>query len=291
MRKIIILVIIFAWITAWAEDDIISPSNFAPQAIAAKQIAPGASRPFSFASSFVLCSQKTDKGTNADYCETPHSKIERKKLESLNFRIDGNIYNITWPKTENTKGAENWGGHSFGGGLFLNAHYSFLLEIGVTPMLVQWIGPIYVAAAYQLSLGHYFGTDEKNSLDTKTSQNQFTGTFNLGGGAMGFMNNHGLGLGAHGGIRQIQVLNAGYKEYTATDYRTGNRINPESRDSYKIKEWIFYYGLDLLTYTNLPLLNESDSKWHCGFMTSIEMGIRTEKNPLTYWSLSLSLII
>ena len=41
MRKIILLVIIFAWATVWAEDDVVLAPSIVPPAMAAKQIAPG----------------------------------------------------------------------------------------------------------------------------------------------------------------------------------------------------------------------------------------------------------
>lgn len=290
MRSIFLLVIIFAWTAAWSKPDVISASNFVPQAIVAKQIVPGTSRPFSFGSSYFSCDKKKDKDTYIDNCETPNSKAKAKTFDVLDFRIDGNLYKITWPRTEHTEGAENWDGHFFGGGLFLSAHYAILLEIGISPILVQWVGPFYVAAAYDLSFGHYFGKDEKDEFETDIHQNLFTGTLNLGGGFMAFMNNHGLGFGAHGGIRQLHILNAGLKGKTNYNF-IGNQSTIEEKGSSHIKDWIFYCGFDILTYTNLPLLNESNSKEHQGFSTSIEMGIRTEKNPLIYWSLSLSLIL
>ena len=292
MRKIItFFILFFASVSVWAGDDVITASNFVPQAMLAKQIAPGTTRSFSLGNSYSSCDSKTASDTHIDYCKSPNSYIAKKDIGGHNFRIDVNLFNLSWPKTENPEGAANWNGHTFGGGLFLSAHYSIILEAGITPMLIQWLGPFYIGASYDLTLGHYFGTDEKNRFDASIHKSQFTGSLNLGGGFMAFMSNHGIGFGTHGGIRQIQILNVGYKQYTATDYRSGNRINPEYKGDYQIKEWIFYYGLDFLTYSNLPLLKESNSKGHYGLLFSTEFGLRNDKKPLIFFAFSISLML
>ena len=263
MRKIIILFIFFASTIAWGGADNILAPSFVPQAIIAKQIAPGPTRAYTFGGIFSDCDIKTNTKSNIKYCETPKSLILKDEVSGTNYRFDVNVLSFLWPKTENKEGAENWNGHLFGGGLFLNIHYSTFLEAGISPMFTQWIGPFYIGATYALTFGHYF--DENKDF----SANKIAGSLNLGGGVMGFMSNHGLGFGLHSGIRQMQILNV----------------------DYNVKDWIFYYGLDFLTYSNLPLLDESNSKGHFGFLTSIDIGVHTEKHPLMYWAFSLSLII
>ena len=278
MRKLFFFIILLASAFVWA-GDVIMVSSYVPQAIMAKQIASGTSHSITFGGSYVLCDNKKDSGTHIDGCETPHHFVESKDIDGAQFHIDFNLFKWTWPKTQNSEGAENWNGHFLGGGLFLNTHYAMALEAGISPMLVQWIGPFYLGAAYELSLGHY------------SSQNLFTGSFNLGGGFMGFMSNHGIGFGTHGGIRQMHFLNVSYKDYPNTDNHIGNSISAQNSGKHNIDENIFYYGLDFLIYTNLPLLNESNSNGHYAFLSSFEMGIRTNNNSLMYFGFSFSVLL
>ena len=39
---------------------------------------------------------------------------------AYDYRFNFTPFHITWPKLENTQGAENWSGHTFGGGFFLH---------------------------------------------------------------------------------------------------------------------------------------------------------------------------
>jgi hypothetical protein len=278
MRKTITFILFFAAIAiAKSDDHIISAPNFAPFAMTAKQIAPGTSRIFSLSTS----------SANRDSCNIPQKEAE--DLYGSNFRFDLSLFSFTWPKTANTKGAENWTGHTFGGGVFLNTHYALPLEIGLSPTIVQWMGPFYIGATYQLTLGHYFGKDEDNKMTIHINSNKFTGSFNIGGGAMVFMNNHGWGFGTHGGMRDTRIINPGYRIYTGTDYRSGKKTNPEERPGYQKDDRVYYYGLDFLLYSNLPLLDESNSKGHSGFLTSIEVGVRPHVKSTPFWSLSFSL--
>ena len=263
MRKIIILFLFFAGTISWAKGDNILAPSFVPQAIVAKQIAPGPTRAFTIGGIYTNCDIKTETKSNIKYCDTPNSMTIKDEIGGTNYRFDVNLLSFLWPKTENKEGAENWYGHFFGGGLFLNAHYSTILEAGISPMLTQWIGPFYIGATYAITFGHYFDENEEKT------ENKIAGSLNLGGGFMGFMNNHGIGFGLHGGTRQLQIIHA----------------------DYHIKEWIIYYGLDILSYSNLPLLNESNSKGHFGFLTSMEVGVHTDNNPLMYWAFSFSLML
>ena len=270
MRKIItFFTILFAVAISWGSDDLAMAPNFAPHALEAKQIAPGTSHKFTF----TITQSKGYQGKD-EYGEVKDS------INAYDYRFNFTPFHITWPKLENTQGAENWSGHTFGGGFFLDAHYSVLLKLGITPTVVQWLGPVYLSAAYDLTFGQYFGTNEKKEFETKYSEGKFTGAFNLGGGAIAFMNNHGLGFGVHGGGRQIHLINARIsKEY------------PEKSEGFHVNDKIYYYGLDIISYSNLPLLNETNSKSHFGMMTSFEMGVHSFKTPLVYWNVSLSLLL
>lgn len=291
MRKIILLFIIFACAITWAEDDVVLAPNIVPPAMAAKQIAPGVKYLFTIGNSIGACEPSSPRSMHSDFCRSEREYGED-KISGFNARLDINLYNITWPKTENTEGAENWYGHTFGGGMFLTTHYSIPLEIGISPIIVQWLGPIYVGAAYDLSFGHYFGYNRERKgynvnytyhFDAGASTNNFSGSLNLGGGTMFFMNNHGLAFGAHAGLRQLHIINAGENQ----------NGNPATRFSYgyKLHKWIFYYGLEFANYSNLPLLKEANQKQHFFSIMSYEMGLHTETNPVIYWSFSFSLLL
>lgn len=270
MRKIFILfTILFAVAISWGSDDLAMAPNFAPHALGAKQIAPGTSHKFTF--SLTQSKGKLSKNEHGEVIDSANA---------YDYRFNFTPFHITWPKLENTQGAENWSGHTFGGGFFLDAHYSILLKLGITPTIVQWLGPVYLSAAYDLTFGHYFGTNEKKEFETKHSESKFTGAFNLGGGAIAFMNNHGLGFGVHGGLRQIHLINARIsKEY------------PKNSEGFHVNDKIYYYGLDIISYSNLPLLNETNSKGHFGMVNSFEMGVHSFNTPIVYWNISLSFLL
>ena len=270
MRNIfIIFTILFAIATSWGSDDLAMAPNFTPHALEAKQIAPGASHKFS-----LTLTQGKGSLDKDDKSEVKDS------IGAYDYRLIFTPFHKTWPKLENTQGAENWSGLTFGGGFFLDAHYSVLLKMGITPTVVQWIGPVYLSAAYDLSFGRYFGTNEKKEFETKYSENKFTGAFNIGGGTVAFMNNHGLGFGAHGGLRQIHLINARIsKNY------------PEESKGFHVNDKIYYYGLDIISYSNLPLLNETNSKSHFCMITSFELGVHSFTTPLVYWSMLFSILL
>ena len=270
MRKILILfTVLFAIATSWGYDDLAMAPNFAPHALEAKQIAPGTSHKFTF----TITQSKGNQGKDED------GEV-KDSINAYDYRFNFTPFHINWPKLENKQGAENWSGHTFGGGFFLDAHYSILLKLGITPTIVQWLGPVYLSAAYDLTFGHYFGTNEKKEFETNYSESKFTGAFNLGGGAIAFMNNHGLGFGVHGGLRQIHLINARIsKEY------------PKNSEGFHVNDKIFYYGLDIISYSNLPLLNETNSKGHFGMITSFEMGVHSFNTPIVYWNISLSFLL
>ena len=270
MRKYIFLfTLVLAVAAAWSSDDLAMAPNFAPHALEAKQIAPGTSHKFTFC----ITQSKGYQGKD-EYGEVKDS------INAYDYRLNFTPFHITWPKLENTQGAENWSGHTFGGGFFLDAHYSILLKLGITPTVVQWLGPVYLSAAYDLTFGHYFGTNEKKEFETNYSESKFTGAFNLGGGAIAFMNNHGLGFGVHGGLRQIHLINARIsKEY------------PKNSEGFHVNDKIYYYGLDIISYSNLPLLNETNSKSHFGMVNSFEMGVHSFNTPIVYWNISLSFLL
>ena len=270
MRKhIFLFTLVLAIAISWGSDDLAMAPNFAPLAMEAKQIAPGASHKFT-----LTITQSKGVLDNDDNGEVKDS------INAYDYRLNFTVFRKTWPKLENTQGAENWSGHTFGGGLFLDAHYSILLKLGITPTIVQWLGPVYLSAAYDLSFGQFFGTNEKKEFETKYSESKFTGAFNLGGGTAAFMNNHGIGFGVHGGLRQIHLINTRIsKEY------------PKKSEGFHVNDKIYYYGLDIISYSNLPLLNESNSKSHFSIIASFEMGVHSFKTPLVYWNISLSLLL
>ena len=198
---------------------------------------------------------------------------------------------ISGSKTKNIEGAVDWRGHPFGGGIFLNAHYAFYLEAGVSPMIVQWLGPVYLGASYEFTFGRYYGHDEKNSLETSINKNYYTGSLNVCGGTMVFMNNHGIGIGAHGGMRQMRIINVGRLVNDSYNSRSGEYENTKFQDGYHMEDWLFYYSFDFAGYTNLPLLKESNSKGHAGYVMSMELGLHTDNTPLVYGAFSFSLFL
>ena len=263
-----LFILVLAIAISWGSDDLAMAPNFAPFALEAKQIAPGASHKFTLTTT-------QSKGT----LDKDDNENEKDSIKAADYRFNFTVFRITWPKLENTQGAENWSGHTFGGGFFVDTHYSILLKLGITPTVVQWLGPVYLSAAYDLSFGRYFGTNEKREFQTKYSESKFTGAFNLGGGTFAFMNNHGLGFGIHGGLRQIHLINAKI-----------SRKYPEPSKGFHVNDKIYYYGLDIISYSNLPLLNETNSKSHFCILTSFELGVHSLKTPLVYWNISLSLL-
>lgn len=279
----VLLMILAAF--CWA-DDLIMPQNFSTHALVAKQIAPGTSRIIDFSTGNGGCDSCNVSG------KTESNHYTDDKISGMLFRLDVSLFTLTWPKTENTEGGYNYKGNTFGGGIFLNAHYSILLEAGLTPTFVQWVGPFYVAASYELSLGKYFGKpyDAITSLKLSTDF-MLTGALNVGGGAMLFMNNHGMGFGMHGGLRQMHFVRSNYEIYTGTDYRTGEKINPKEQKGFHTQDWAIYYGFDFTGYTNLPFLKETNSKGHGGYTVSIESGIQLEDRPFYFWALTWSFYI
>lgn len=260
---------------SFAFDDVVWAPNIAPQAMLAKQVAPGTTRSYSLSFLYGTC----------DTCEVLKENEDKDmELSGFDFRFDVSLLGLIWPRTDNTKGSENWTGNGFGGGIFLNAHYTPLTELGISPMVVQWLGPVYVGAAYELSWGFYVGEDEDGYSDYSVSSKLFTGSLNVGGGSMVFMNNHGLGFGLHGGVRQMHVVSAGKSIYTGKN--NGRGENPESRGEIHAQDWVCYYGFDFMRYSNIPLLGKVNH--HGAFLASVEMGLN--KSSMFYWSLSLSLI-
>lgn len=291
MRKICLLIVLFCAFAAWADDYVVLSPSFVPQALLARQIAPGTQRFFSFTTNIGACDECNISGKIVSTSEDPQRHYSNDKIDGSGYRFDMKLYDFRWPKTENTSGAEHWEGNRLGGGLFLNASYSAFFKVGLYPMVVQWLGPIYLAATYDLTFGCYLGRDEDEATTIDIRENLLTGSLNVGGGTMVFMNNHGLGFGLHGGLRQMHIINPGFREYTRTDYRTGNHIDPALRDGYHVEDWIYYYGIDFVGYTNIPLLKESNTRSHQGYMFSFEMGTRPDDNPLIYWSFSMSLLL
>jgi hypothetical protein len=291
MRVFVLSLVLLLAGIALADDFVVTPSNLAPHAFTAKQIAPGTSRIFSVRSSYAACDSCNISGKTESTSSDPKLHYIDDDIVGSDFRLEINLFHFLWPKTQNIEGAENWTGHNFGGGLFLNAHYAYLLEAGLAPTIVQWLGPIYLGASYEFTFGRYYGRDEDDERSSDLAKNLFTGALNAGGGSMLFMNNHGLGLGMHGGIRQLHIINPGSRKYTSHDPRTGDEINPENQGGYHIQDWIFYYGFDIVGYTNLPLLKESNSKGHAAYAISLEMGVHTDDNPLIFWAFSFSLML
>ena len=54
---------------------------------------------------------------------------------------------------------------------------------------------------------------------------------------------------------------------------------------------MFYYGIDFIGYTSLPLLKETNSKGHAAYSFTIESGIRTDDQRLMYWALQWSFML
>ena len=291
MRKICLLIVFFCAFAAWADDYVVLSPSFVPQALLARQIAPGTQRFFSFTTNIGACDECNISGKIVSTSEDPQRHYSNDKIDGSGYRFDMKLYDFRWPKTENTSGAEHWEGNRLGGGFFLNASYSAFFKVGLYPVVVQWLGPIYLAATYDLTFGCYLGRDEDEAMTIDIRENLLTGSLNVGGGTMVFMNNHGLGFGLHGGLRQMHIINPGFREYTRTDYSTGNRVDPVLRDGYHVEDWIYYYGIDFVGYTNIPLLKESNPRSHQGYMFSFEMGTRPDDNPLIYWSFSMSLLL
>ena len=236
---------------SFAFDDVVWAPNIAPQAMLAKQVAPGTTRSYSLSFLYGTC----------DTCEVLKENEDKdEELSGFDFRFDVSLLGLIWPRTDNTKGSENWTGNGFGGGIFLNAHYTPLTELGIG------------------------GEDEDGYSDYSVSSKLFTGSLNVGGGSMVFMNNHGLGFGLHGGVRQMHVVSAGKSIYTGKN--NGRGENPESRGEIHAQDWVCYYGFDFMRYSNIPLLGKVNH--HGAFLASVEMGLN--KSSMFYWSLSLSLI-
>ena len=291
MRKICLLIVYLCAFAAWADDYVVLSPSFVPQALLARQIAPGTQCFFSFTTNIGACDECNISGKIVSTSEDPQRHYSNDKIDGSGYRFDMKLYDFRWPKTENTSGAEHWEGNRLGGGFFLNASYSAFFKVGLYPMVVQWLGPIYLAATYDLTFGCYLGRDEDEATTIDIRENLLTGSLNVGGGTMVFMNNHGLGVGLHGGLRQMHIINPGSRAYTGTDYRTGNRIDPALQDGYHVENWIYYYGIDFVGYTNIPLLKESNTKNHQGYIFSFEMGTRPDDNPLIYWAFSMSLLL
>ena len=291
MRKICLLIVYLCAFAAWADDYVVLSPSFVPQALLARQIAPGTQRFFSFTTNIGACDECNISGKIVSTSEDPQRHYSNDKIDGSGYRFDMKLYDFRWPKTENTSGAEHSEGNRLGGGFFLNASYSAFFKVGLYPMVVQWLGPIYLAATYDLTFGCYLGRDEDEATTIDIRENLLTGSLNVGGGTMVFMNNHGLGVGLHGGLRQMHIINPGSRAYTGTDYRTGNRIDPALQDGYHVENWIYYYGIDFVGYTNIPLLKESNTKNHQGYIFSFEMGTRPDDNPLIYWAFSMSLLL
>lgn len=259
---------------------------FTPQALLAKQIAPGTSKQFSITSMFGGCDSCNVSGRYEPNTNPP-ALADDEISGSSYFRMDVTPITFTWPKTQNPEGEENWSGHSFGGGFFLNLHYAVPIEVGIAPAVVQWLGPIYVGASYELSFGRYYGKDGDGDTDFDRTKHLFTGAANFGTGSMIFMKHHGLGFGLHGGLRQFHLVSAGC---SSDGDVSSSSCNIQDRQ-YHIQDWLFYYGIDLIGYTSLPLLTETNSKGHTGYSFTIESGVRTDDQRLMYWALHWSLLL
>ena len=77
----------------------------------------------------------------------------------------------------------------------------------------------------------------------------------------------------------------------AYDYSAGRPSSPQFRNGYQLDKWVFYYGVDFVSYTNLPLLAEADFKSHTAVLMSFEVGIKSGDNPATFWSFVMSFMI
>lgn len=274
--RTLILVSVVLLDFAMAGERLVFAPNLTPYALMAKQIAPGTTRAITMSGGWGSCDSSC------------HSEAES---DASAFRLETNLFKLMWPKTENLQGSENYTGHTFGGGLFLDMHIGYLLETGVAPTFVQWIGPFYIGASYEVSVGHYVGDDAKGNLTFEHSDNLLTQTLNVGGGTMLFMNNHGLGFGAHGGLRKIHLVNAGYDVKAGYNSRSGEYESSEPRDGFHAEDWMYYMGLEYVIYDNLPLLRETQSKGHSAAIFSFEGGFCTKKTSLSYISLTMSILI
>lgn len=245
-----------------------------PFAFVAKQVAPGTSFLYASSGLYGAC----------DSCNV-NGEIINSNLKAITYlRIDISPISITWPRTQNTAGADDWRGHTFGGGLFLNLHYAVPLEFGISPVLVQWAGPIYLGASYDFSFVKFFG-QKNNETDFDKSDQMFAGAANFVAGTMLFMNYHGVGFGGHGGVRQAHLASAGCSNEKLT-----NNGCPVDGFNFHIEEWVFYYGVDITYYTNLPLLKETKTKSHSGFSISFESGIKKDGGPI-FWTLNWSIFL
>jgi len=276
---------------SWSEA-LITPQNFVTHALVAKQIAPGSSRVVDLTIAYGIgdtsyVSDKTKSNAN-----TNEQLSANEKIDAGTLRLNLSLFTLTWPKTKNLAGDYDYGGHTFGGGIFLNAHFSPILEVGFAPTFAQWLGPFYAAASYELSVGKYYGKDADEEMDFNLSTDfMFTGALNVGGGTMMFMNNHGLGFGLHGGLRQIHIVKPNFEKYTDYDRREGKKINPQEQQGFHAQDWLFYYGIDFAGYTNLPLLKETNSKSHMGYVMSIETGVQQEDKPFSYFAFTFGLFL
>lgn len=274
LRFLCFLLFVLAGLS-WSEA-LITPQNFVTHALVAKQIAPGSSRVIDL----------TYASGNRDSCDVYG------KTKSNAKRLNLSLFTLTWPKTKNLAGDYDYSGNAFGGGIFLNAHFSPILEVGFAPTFAQWLGPFYAAASYELSVGKYYGKDADEEMDFNLSTDfMFTGALNVGGGTMMFMNNHGLGFGLHGGLRQIHIVKPNFEKYTDYDRREGKKINPQEQQGFHAQDWLFYYGIDFAGYTNLPLLKETHSKGHAGYTISIETGVQQEDKPFSYFAFTFGLFL
>ena len=277
MRIIFVILLIFISTSAYAHELVSTAPSLTSHAILAKQIIPGTSKAISFSLINGGC----------DSC----FKDIKDKINGWSNRFDINLFNIIWPKIQQLDGAENWKGNLWGGGFFINAHYGLLLNAGISPIVIQWIGPFYIGATYELTISHNFGEDADNRFESSISTTKTTGTFNMGAGTIKFMNNHGLGFGIHGGLRNLHVISAGREAYTSYDSYAGKKINPKFREGYHVNDWVFYYGIDFTNYTNLPLLKESNRTKHWGYLISLEFGIPTKTHSFYFGNFSFSILL
>lgn len=211
-------------------------------------------------------------GTNffyygCDSCDINGDFLDRSTGESdpqirnSQTRIDGSVFNHTWGSATNF----------WNGGFFLNLHYTFDMEIGASPMLVQWVGPVYLGATYEWSAGKY-----KNNNAESVSLN--TGAFNIGAGTMQFFDFLKFGIGMHGGVRDIHIMDA------------EDEMNPYShhkREEFHIHDCLWYYGFDF-AYLHIPRIFQSPNS--SAIIASVEIASQIKRTPLSYWALSISFI-
>ena len=146
-----------------------------------------------------------------------------------------------------------------------------------------------MGASYELSFGRYYGKDSDGDTDFDKTRHLFTGAANFGAGSMTFMKFHGLGFGLHGGLRQFHIVSAGCSD-SESDVVGAPECTADGKQ-YHIQDWVFYYGIDFIGYTSLPLLKETNSKGHAAYSFTIESGIRTDDQRLMYWSLQWSIML